>query len=154
MCDEDNWCLTHGKWFLPSHVPSLTSKLLDLSKTITGGNNSFNAPQIWTLILGGYGWVKKNLLRTTITRGCHVHLKRWLILYLWIQKQIKTCQISPFTQHCHCGRQPSHIMVQKCVEWIILLLIEGDQNKSSANLFSGLRSGGWCNDSTVISALP
>lgn len=30
----------------------------------------------------------------------------------------------------------------KCVEWIILLLIEEDQNKSSANLFSGLRSGG------------
>lgn len=35
---------TRGKWFHPSYIPSLTSdlqELLDLSKTITGGNNSF-----------------------------------------------------------------------------------------------------------------
>lgn len=51
--DEDNRRLTHGKWFLPSYIPlSDLQELLDLSKTITGGNNSFNAPQIWTLILG------------------------------------------------------------------------------------------------------
>lgn len=46
----------------------------------------------------------------------------------------------------------TYTMVQKCVEWIILLLIEEDQNKSSANLFSGLRSGVWC-DETQISYL-
>lgn len=28
-------------------------------------------------------------------------------------------------------------------------LIEEDQNKSSANLFSGLRSGGWCNETQL-----
>lgn len=85
-----------------------------------------------------------------------MHLKRWPIMYLFhtnppLQKtkQIKTCQISPFTQHCHGGRQPSHTMVLKCVEWIILLLIEEDQNKSSANLFSGLRSGVWCNETQL-----
>lgn len=87
--------------------------------------------------------IKKEL--QTTTHGCQVHLKRWLILYLWI----KTFQISLFTQHCHSGWQPSRTMVQKCVEWIILLLIEEDQNKSSANLFSGLRSGVWCNETQI-----
>lgn len=48
------------------------------------------------------------------------------------------------------GKQPLYIMVQKCVEWIILLLIEEDQNKSSANLFSGLRSGGWCDETLTV----
>ena len=39
----------------PLYVLSLTldfPELLDLSKTITGGNNGVNATQIWTLILG------------------------------------------------------------------------------------------------------
>lgn len=113
-------------------------------KIITGGNNSCNAPPIWTLILDVLG--KKIIKKEqTTTRGCQVHLKRWLILYLWI----KTFQISLFTQHCHSGWQPSRTMVQKCVEWIILLLIEEDQNKSSANLFSGLRSGVWCNETQI-----
>lgn len=30
-----------------------------------------------------------------------------------------------------------------------MLLIEEDQNKSSANLFSGLRSGVWCNETQL-----
>lgn len=32
------------------------------------------------------------------------------------------------------------------VQWIILLFEQEDQNKSSANLFSGLESGGWCKE--------
>jgi len=56
----------------------------------------------------------------------------------------KDSQTSPFTQ-----RQPSSNVVQK--RELYCFLIE-DRNQSSANLFSGLRSGVWCDETQ--SALP
>lgn len=60
LCDEDNRHFD-SREMIPSLIhPRLSlSKLLDLSKTITGGNNSFNAPQIWTLILWGTAGYKQ-----------------------------------------------------------------------------------------------
>lgn len=100
---------------------------------------------------GTAGWNKKSLLRTTTWMSC---------AYKKLKKGDQFCTFehkhkSQLAKYHHLlsiptvGRQTSDTMVQKCVEWIILLLIE-DQNKSSANLFSGLRSGGWCNESYLL----
>lgn len=74
-----------------------------MSKTITGGNNSFNAPQIWTPILRvllgkfnikkeeeeeegrGEGRKKRTLLQTAIY-GCHVHLKNQFCTFEYKKK--------------------------------------------------------------------
>lgn len=58
-------------------------------------------------------------------------------------RQIKTGQISPFTQHSPTKGDNRPILWFKHVLSDLYCFLIEDQNQSSANLFSGLRSGGW-----------
>lgn len=140
VIEEDNRHLTHGIWFRPHTSRLSLSELLDLSKTITGGNNSFNAPQISTLILGVLPGKKTCLEQHYVD----VHLKNATDFCTFEYKNK-----SNLVKYHHLLSMGETTMVQKCVQWIILLLIEEDQNKSSANLFSGLRSGGRVNETQL-----
>ena len=85
------------------------------------------------------------MLQTT-TRGCHVHFKK-----VTDSVPLNTKKTKNKYHHLLTNR---HILwFENVLSELYCFLIEEDQNKSSANLFSGLRSGGRCNNEIQLSYL-
>lgn len=134
-------------------IPSLTHAVshfqscLICPKQSQEETTSFNAPQIWTILLGGVGgtarFKKKKKKNFYEQQYVEVHFKKTLIS-VPLNKNQKTKHLLSMGDNYG----------SMCVEWIILLLIEEDQNKSSANLFSGLGSGGRVNETHICKNIP